>query len=209
MKVFAWDETTRLLIDINGRELREDVLNGGFLPHADNETPDKPLEQGSNQINRRVGGQEGSWELIADYRGCVFYDKSTKAQHVITEAGIEPDAGWTSKVPRQESYYIFSESEGDWVFDLALYKTYQTSIMSNQSFSVAESLFPEYKIRNIERNICSYEAPLTAENHRATSQACRNEFYRIKALIEVAVDKDDVDSAVAEANWPKAIVVAA
>ncbi len=209
MIVYAWDVVTNLLIDTNGRELREDVMNGGFLPHADNETPDAPHEQGTNQVNRRVGGQGGSWELIADYRGHVFYDKNSKAPYVITEAGIEPDANWTENAPRYESYYVFSYTENNWVLDLPLYKAYQVNLISEQSFSVAERLFPEYKIRNIERNICTYEDPFTAENHRETGQACRTEFYRVKALIELAIDKDGVDSAVAEANWPTAIVVAA
>lgn len=202
MKVYAWNESG-LLIDSNGRELREDVLNGGYLPHAENETPDVPLEQGPNQINRRVGGQEGSWELIADCRGCVFYDKSTKAQHIIAEAGIEPDAGWTRKVPRQESYYVFSESENDWAFNLALYKTYQTGIMSNQSFSVAESLFPEYKARNIERGVCTYEDPYTLANKVATDQACRAEYYRVKALIEAKQTREEIDAVVPV--WPDMI----
>lgn len=200
MKVYAWNESG-LLIDINGRELREDVLNGGFLPHAENETTDVPPAMLARQTCRRVGG---SWSVIPDNRGVTYYDASTREPHTITEAGIEPEDSWTETKPPAEPCYTYNMETGTWVLDIAAYREIVIAHMSERSFAVSEQLFPEYKARNIERGVCTYEAPYTLENKIRTDQACRAEFYRVKALVEAAQTREEIDAVAAA--WPAWIV---
>lgn len=202
MKVYAWNESG-LLIDSNGRELREDVLNGGFLPHAENETTDVPPATLARQTCRRV---DGSWSIIPDNRGVTYYDTSTREPHTIMEAGIEPEDSWTDVEPPDNVYYYYDEESRTWVLDLAAYREIVIAHMSERSFDVSEQLFPEYKARNIERGVCTYEAPYTLENKIRTDQACRAEFYRVKALIEAANTREEIDAI--NAQWPAWIVTA-
>lgn len=39
------------------------------------------------------------WEKKADFRGKIYYDKTTKDKHEITEIGISPDVNWTDIEP--------------------------------------------------------------------------------------------------------------
>lgn len=201
MRAYAYDEQG---LYTGSRELREDVLNGGYLPMAANETAEVPPEVGELQVARYLGG---TWSVIPDHRGVTYYDTLTREQHTITEAGVEPESGWTDKEPPAESFYTYDEISEEWVFGLAIYRVLIISGLSTDSFARAELLFPEYKARNIEREVCTYDAPYTLANKIATDQACRTEYYRVKALIETAQTREEID-AVAPV-WPTAIVVAA
>ena len=200
MKVYAWNESG-LLIDSNGRELREDVLNGGFLPHAENETTDVPPAMLARQTCRRV---EGAWQIIPDYRGVTYYDTSTRESHTITEAGVEPEDSWTEVEPPPELCYTYDSEMGEWIFNLTMYRAMVVDRMSAESFAVSERIFPEYKARNIERGVCTYDAPYTLENKIRTDQACRAEFYRVKGLIEAAQTREEINAI--NAQWPADIV---
>lgn len=46
------------------------------------------------------------WEVKPDFRGRVYYDKTTKEKHEITEIGISPDVNWTDVEP--------IDSEAEW-----------------------------------------------------------------------------------------------
>ncbi len=203
MRAYAYDENG---LYTGSRELREDVLNGGYLPMASNETADVPPETGGREIARY---HNGTWSVIPDHRGITYYDTSTREQHTITDAGVEPESGWTDEEPPAELYYTYDDTSGAWIVDIALYREHIIARLSVESFSRSEALFPEYKARNIERGVCTYDTPYTLANKVATDQECRTEYYRVKALVEAAVDKDGVDGAVAQTSWPAAIVVAA
>lgn len=197
MRVYAYDENG---LYTGSRELREDVLNGGYLPMAANETDITPPETGERQIARY---QDGAWSVIPDHQGITYYDTTTQEQHTITEAGVEPESTWTEKTPPAERYYTYDATEDEWVFDLALYREQVIARLSNESFSRSEALFPDYKARNIERGVCTYEDPYTLANKVATDQACRAEYYRVKALIEAKQTREEIDAVVPV--WPDMI----
>ena len=46
------------------------------------------------------------WEKKADFRGKIYYDKTTKEKHEVTEIGISPDVNWTDVEP--------IDSEAEW-----------------------------------------------------------------------------------------------
>lgn len=57
----------------------------------------EPMAAGSNQKQRLA--PDGSWELVDDFRGQVFWDTSTKEQHAISALGEAPDPTWTDQEP--------------------------------------------------------------------------------------------------------------
>jgi hypothetical protein len=198
MRAYAYDEQG---LYTGSRELREDVLNGGYLPMAANETADAPPDTSERQVARYLNG---TWSVIPDHRGITYYDTATREQHTILEAGVEPESGWTDKEPPAELYYTYNDTSGAWVFDLALYREQVVRRLSDESFARSEAIFPEYKARNIERGVCTYDEPYTLANKVATDQACRAEFYRVKSLIEAAQTQEEIDAVIPV--WPTEVV---
>ncbi len=142
--------------------------------------------------------------MIPDHRGITYYDTATREQHTILKAGVKPESGWTDKEPPAELYYTYNDTSGAWVFDLALYREHVVRRLSSESFALSEAIFPDYKARNIERGVCTYDEPYTLANKVATDQACRAEFYRVKALIEAAQTREEIDAVIPA--WPTKIV---
>ena len=83
------------------------------------------------------------------------------------------------------------------------FKRERIQYYSRVAFQKRNSIIPDYKLQNAALGI--YDEQTTA-NYKATVQAFRDEFYRIKALIEEAETIDEIE-AITE-NFPKEIVVA-
>lgn len=60
-----------------------------------NATDQEPPTPGNNQAARF---NAGTWEIVPDYRGSVWYDDQAN-QHTITEINQEPDPAWTEQKP--------------------------------------------------------------------------------------------------------------
>lgn len=74
-----------------------------------------PPETGDNETARLVDGQ---WEVVSDYRGNEYWEKDSKARHVIAELGDEPDPNWADSEPLL--YQRWDDAAG-WVDDLDLW----------------------------------------------------------------------------------------
>ncbi len=71
----------------------------------------EPPELAENQAARLVGGAwsgyDQQWEVIHDFRGLVYWDPTTHQKIVVTEAGVEPPAGYHTSDPGP----VFSEAQ--------------------------------------------------------------------------------------------------
>lgn len=121
MRVWSYNED-KLLINPQGRVLRRDPLNGGYLAMRENETDKEPPITCDNEIAK---WSDGSWTIVPDFRGKTYFDKTTRELQQITDVEIEPETNWTDKEPPMEPYYEFSESEGDWIVSLPLLREFQ------------------------------------------------------------------------------------
>lgn len=206
MRVYGWNEEG-LLIDVNGRELREDPLNGGYLPMRDNESGDPLPTLKKNQTLKREGGPSGRWVVVDDYRGQTYYDKTTGEIQLINETGKKPSTGWTDK-PRPDQFHIFDANTKDWKFDLALYKQLMIERVSQMSFYKRALIFPDYKFNNLLAGLAYPGTSFTLGNYKATVQAFRDVFYITKSQIEGCEAKEDVDAIMTsiEGSWPGEIV---
>ncbi len=148
---------------------------------------------------------DGTWEIVPDYRG-VWYDKTTGAETRITELRVMPGNNLTRKAPTGP-FDRFDEAAGDWIFDLARYRSARIDEVSATSFARRAELFPDYRRDNLIAGIV-YDEPYTLGNYRATVEAFRAEYYRLKAAIEAAATRAAVDSVVAGAQWPDEIIEA-
>lgn len=148
---------------------------------------------------------DGTWEIVPDYRG-VWYDKITGAETRVTDLRVIPGNNLTRKAPTCP-FDRFDEAAGDWIFDIARYRSARIDEVSATSFARRGELFPDYRRDNLIAGIV-YDEPYTLENYRATVEAFRAEYYRLKAAIEAAATRAAVDSVVAGAQWPDEIVEA-
>lgn len=94
--------------------LEDDV----FLLPA-NATCDAPLTAGEHQA---CCFADGAWTLKSDYRGGVYYDKSTQAKHEIKDLDVSPGTGWTTEEPT-DSEAIWNATSGAWELPFAVQKT--------------------------------------------------------------------------------------
>jgi hypothetical protein len=78
------------------------------------------------------------------------------------------------------------------------YKAQKITEMSWLSLSAADKKYPEYKKVNALLGLYTEQE---VEEIKSYSTAMRNEFYRLKGLIEAAVDTSDVDAVVATAKF--------
>lgn len=139
MKAHAWDDNT--LLYTGSRDLREDVLNGGYLPYGENETlDDLPVLKANQTLKRNITANR--WEVIPDYRNKVFYDKTTKERLIITKAGVIPANNLTEKEPPIEPWYSFDETAKNWIADLSILK----SVIKQKISSDCDN---EMKINNV------------------------------------------------------------
>lgn len=90
-------------------------------------------------------------------------------------------------------------------FDLPFYKDSKISEMSALSLEVSKTLVPDYKLNNCVLSKISeeigetpiyYDWRIKIIDLKAKSLYLRNEFYRLKQLIEVAMTKEQIDSIV-------------
>lgn len=61
-----------------------------------NAITDQPPDAGTNQIARLTNG---AWELVADYRGSVYYDKDTGGKITITDLGVAIPDSYPTQAP--------------------------------------------------------------------------------------------------------------
>lgn len=149
---------------------------------------------------------DGTWEIVPDYRG-VWYDKITGAETRVTDLRGIPGNNLTRKAPTGP-FDRFDDDAGDWIFDLARYRSARIDEVSATSFARRAELFPDYRRDNIIAGIV-YPDPYTLANYRATVEAFRAEYYRLRDAIDAAADRAAVDAVVAGAQWPTAIIVSA
>ena len=98
------------------------------------------------------------------------------------------------------------QSEGKAVWQsnaptLEEYKTIKIQEYSDLAFTKRSVLIPEYKLTNAALGVYE-EAEKTSYLH--TVEAFRTEFYRVKALIEVCVTKEEVDAITV--NYPTVLI---
>lgn len=104
MQIYHYDTKTGELIG-NGQADKDQKQPDHFLIPA-YATPQQPPELLENTAAVYLNAEgipprkhdDGSWSLIADYRGYIGYDE-TGAEQKITELGIEPDESWTLTPP--------------------------------------------------------------------------------------------------------------
>lgn len=72
--------------------------------------------------------------------------------------------------------------------------------LSEDSFKLREKLLPDYKLLNAVLGIYSND---DLAKFKKTCMDFRTEFYRVKALIELAESKEDKENAYKQANFPK------
>lgn len=203
MIVYSYDKETNIFL--GSRKLRKDFLNGGYMPKKENETEVVPPEIGENQ-NAVFNIKNETWTIISDYRGEIFYDKSTGDKYNITRINVTINTNWTSVPPPTIFYHYFDDSTNSWQIDIDKYKEYILTSVSNESFSICRKLFPQYKIINVLAGVTTYEDPFTIENYTLTATACREEYYRIEDLLKEATTIDEVSSIYQERNFPTEIV---
>lgn len=61
-----------------------------------NATSEEPPTAAQNQVARRSGM---TWELVADYRGSIYYNKDNGAKITITELGVTIPDGYPTQAP--------------------------------------------------------------------------------------------------------------
>lgn len=89
---------------------------GGYMMPA-NATETEPPEAGEHQAPVFA---DGAWSLVPDYRGAVYYDKSTQEKHEIKDINVEPAADWTDVEPTDRDAVW---TDGAWVVPFAVLKT--------------------------------------------------------------------------------------
>jgi len=77
-------------------EARESPREPGVFLIPANAVTVVPPTAGINEV-AVWNGEE--WEVKSDFRGKIYYDKTTKEKHEITEIGIIPDVNWTDVEP--------------------------------------------------------------------------------------------------------------
>jgi len=187
MKAHSWDKDT--LLYVGSRDLREDVLNGGYLPLKDLETTDDLPKTKANQAIQR---KNGKWVLIPDFRSGEYWDKTTREKKSLTEAGIKPPSSWTEKRPTSP-FEIFDDSTGEWKFSVDLYKQQALQLLSSLCFAKRNEIFPDYKVVNILSGIEYHDSDYTLKNYKLTASRFREIYYSLKQEIENATVKEDID----------------
>jgi hypothetical protein len=141
--------------------------------------------------------ENGQWSVMKDIRG-KYYHTETQQETIVRD--LDADISKLTKLKPQSPYDTWNGSK--WIFDLGRYKNDKVTEASQQSFMHVESIFPAYKLSNIMNGVCIYDEPYTVENYRVLVSGCRDEFYRVKALIENASSKAAVDEALTSLYFP-------
>jgi hypothetical protein len=93
MREYIFDLTTGE--HLGDRKAFVDARTGIAIPSAD-ATLLVPPVKGLNEAAVLV---DGAWVLVADWRGVVFYDTTTKVRHEIIRLGLSPFPSWTTLQP--------------------------------------------------------------------------------------------------------------
>ena len=145
MKIYHYSkETGEYLREGNARP--DPLQPNSFLIPSNATTNEPPtLSTGGNEVQvwdeTATGGP--SWKLVPDYRGQIFYDKSTK-EIVTYEIGDSPDNNVTSTQPpsTDTSFYSWSEGSSNWVIeDIQVYKD---SIIEKLKKTANDKILTEY-----------------------------------------------------------------
>ena len=142
-----------------------------------------------------------------------YYHNAKKVWEFEDSLDLSPFTSFTALTEQQIDFYLSCKDEGysatlDEILkaaknevvepSLADYKAQKLSEMSWLSLSVADRKYPEYKKINALFGLYDEQQ---VEEIKMYSEAMRNEFYRLKALIEVAGSKDAVNDIVAGAKF--------
>lgn len=103
-------------------------------------------------------------------------------------------------------------------FDLDAYKAEARKKVSDMSLAHISSIIPSYQVTNAQVSLVAIETGVQESIYpKGKSDAilfeanrigrlCRDEYYRVEALINAAEDKDGVDAAVADADFDVILV---
>jgi hypothetical protein len=103
---------------------------------------------------------------------------------------------------RPDDFCTWNTESHEWEFDLQSCKIDAINYVSGMSFSLRQALLPEYKLMNASLGVYP-------ENEKAAYLSLvlsfRNEFYRLKSLIESVSTAQEINAIVASADFPDVI----
>ena len=79
--------------------------------------------------------------------------------------------------------------------------------LSRQSFEERRAILPDYKITNALQGVDDYPAAVVT-SYKNTSNAFRNEYYRIKVLIDAATTEEGINLALLGVDFPTELLPA-
>lgn len=113
MQIYNYHPDTKEFLSENTAD--ESPLEEGVYLLPANATFLKPPETGEYEI---AVFENDSWNLKSDFRGQIFYLKTTKASVIITEIGVKPDMTMTNLAPAEFDKWDYQAN--NWFEDLKL-----------------------------------------------------------------------------------------
>ena len=211
---YSFDSKSKTVSTIR---LQKDEMNEGFLEKPSGTSYIDPttilLEENETLMLIDEGKESERWEKIPCYAGKKLYHRINKSMMSITVAGKSPVdyPDYTDKQPPDNAsfYYNFSESEGNWIFDLEKYRIDMSNRITSMCIEENYAILPQYKRDNVYSGLPAngdYPPYLQGEQGK-TSIAKLNKIYQeiskvAKSKIESAVSQAEIDNIISEIIFP-------